>query len=342
MSLEKFTNNAITTLGSAVAPTDTSITLSTGSGALFPSLAAGQYFTGTMFAAGSSAGTPNEIVKVTARVGDTLTVVRGQQGTSASSWSVGDTFTNFPTAEFLNGIVLSGDVQIQSGNSAIDTGAANQGIIVLSPAVTNLSQILLAPIRVKKMASANNSTYTLIVNGLTAKSVTINGQPMAAGQLLGSQVFEVVWDGTNFELLSSPSKIQNNQLAIMPANTIKANLTGSGSTPNDTTLAALQAALGVNTYDFASKGHYQFPDGFTIQWGPCSATGESATTVTFDIPFPTACVAAVASAFNTGESSENDFWIQVVSLGATTARLFFNSSDGDSSFHTGVYIAIGY
>lgn len=244
MSLEQFANNASTTLGSAVSNVATTITVATGSGALFPAISGGQFFHATMFSAGSSTGLPNEIVKVTARAGDTMTVVRGQEGTSASAWSVGDTFANFPTAEFFNGVVQESDVQSQVGNAGVDTGAANEGVVVLVPAITNLSQILYSPIRILKTNSANTSSYQLIVNGLMAENVTLNGQALVAGQLAASQIFEVAWDGSNFELLSNPAVTENNGLAQMAANTVKANLTGSAANPSDVTLASLLAALG--------------------------------------------------------------------------------------------------
>ena len=337
MSLEKFTNNAIATLGSSVAPTSTTITLSAGSGALFPALTAGQYFTGTMFAAGSSTGTPNEIVKVTGRIGDTLTVVRGQEGTSASSWGVGDTFANFPTAAFLSSIVLSGDIQSQPGNSAVDTGAANQGIIVLNPAITSLSQILFAPIRVYKVSAANNASYSLIVNGLSPQLVTLNGQPLASGQLVGNQVFEVVWDGTNFDLMSNPSQIQNNQLANMPAQTVKANTSLSGAAPSDVSISSLAGLIGIGTGLLSTNGYFQVPiiiGGVSktaiVQWGKtANINSESSVSVTFPIAFPNACLNAGATIVIPSASNFYDQGAQIVGTPGTTGMtVFLQQYDG--------------
>ena len=84
--LNLFTNNAATTLASGINNVVTSLTVATGTGALFPNPTAGQYFYCTL---ANNAGTV-EIVKVTARSSDTFTVVRGQDGTSAVSWNSGD------------------------------------------------------------------------------------------------------------------------------------------------------------------------------------------------------------------------------------------------------------
>jgi hypothetical protein len=86
-------NNAKTTLATGIGGSDTTIALATGTGTSFPSPVAPQYFMGTL-----SAGALVEIVEVTARSGDTLTVVRGQENTVAQSWPAGSLFQHLWTA----------------------------------------------------------------------------------------------------------------------------------------------------------------------------------------------------------------------------------------------------
>ena len=81
-----FTNNAATTLASGITNVATSLTVASGTGALFPTLSAGQYFYATL---ANNAGTV-EIVKCTARATDTFTVTRAQDGTAAVAWNSGD------------------------------------------------------------------------------------------------------------------------------------------------------------------------------------------------------------------------------------------------------------
>jgi hypothetical protein len=76
-------NNAFSTLATAITASDTAIVVADGS--QFPALSAGEYFYATLV---SPAGT-TEIVKVTARVSNSLTVVRAQDGSSAASFQVG-------------------------------------------------------------------------------------------------------------------------------------------------------------------------------------------------------------------------------------------------------------
>ena len=322
MSLYQFTNNANTTLGSAISSGATTITVATGTGILFPTLGTGQYFTATLFAAGSSTGTPNEIVRVTARTGDTMTVLRGQEGTTAQSWNVGDSFSNFITAGLLNNLVGLNDVQSQFGNSAVDAGFTNAGVVTLSPAITSLASILYSPIRVLKINTANTGAYTLNVNGLGAKSVLSNGAALLNNQLAASTVYEVSWNGTNFDLLSSlavlgTNSVSNSILSQMASHTVKANLTGSTANASDATLAALATALGFGSYSLGTTGYYSFPAGFTVQWGAATvASGSSTTPQVFSFPIAFTTAYRIVDSWSqpkSGATSGNSTTAQIIS-----------------------------
>lgn len=82
----KFANNAYGTLNASITSSDASLTLSSGQGARFPSLGAGDYFYVTLIDTSNNL----EIAKCTARSSDVLTITRGQEGTTARSYSVGD------------------------------------------------------------------------------------------------------------------------------------------------------------------------------------------------------------------------------------------------------------
>jgi hypothetical protein len=76
-------NNVSSTLATAIAPSDTGLVVADGS--RFPTITAGDYFYVTLV---SQAG-QTEIVKVTARVGNSMTVARAQDGSLAASFQVG-------------------------------------------------------------------------------------------------------------------------------------------------------------------------------------------------------------------------------------------------------------
>lgn len=81
----KLKNNAVSVIPDAISDSQTSITLYTGTGLLFPTLGAGDYFYATI----SSVANAYEVVKVTARSTDVLTIVRAQEGTVALSFPAG-------------------------------------------------------------------------------------------------------------------------------------------------------------------------------------------------------------------------------------------------------------
>ena len=119
----KFTNNAISTLASGITNSDTSITVVSGGGTKFPSLTGGEYFRATLIDASNNL----EIVKVTARSGNVLTVTRAQEGTTARNFSTGDRIELRMTAQSLLDAAttltsLAADLDLNS-NNITGTGA---------------------------------------------------------------------------------------------------------------------------------------------------------------------------------------------------------------------------
>lgn len=86
----QYTNNASSTLASGITSGSTTITLSTGTGALFPVLSGGNVFRGTLVDAATQS--LREIVQVSATAGDTFTITRAQEGTTARAYNAGDIF----------------------------------------------------------------------------------------------------------------------------------------------------------------------------------------------------------------------------------------------------------
>lgn len=82
----KFANNAFGTLNAGINNSATSITLSSGQGARFPSLSSGEYFYATLIDTSNNL----EVVKCTARSTDVLTVTRAQESTTAQAFAIGD------------------------------------------------------------------------------------------------------------------------------------------------------------------------------------------------------------------------------------------------------------
>lgn len=90
----KVTNNAFGTISAGINTSATTIVLDGGQGARFPTLGSGDFFFGTLIDTSNNL----EIVKVTARSTDSMTVTRAQDNTTARAFAIGDRFELRPTA----------------------------------------------------------------------------------------------------------------------------------------------------------------------------------------------------------------------------------------------------
>lgn len=119
----KVTNNAFGTLSAGINTTVTTVTLDSGQGARFPSLGASEHFYGTLVDTSNNI----EIVKVTARSTDSMTVVRGQDNTTAGSYAIGDRFELRPVAALFEekfnaaGGTISGATTIEEDGATVLT-----------------------------------------------------------------------------------------------------------------------------------------------------------------------------------------------------------------------------
>lgn len=100
MSQFVIVNNFSTTLAAALTASDTTISLSSSTN--LPTLTPGQILPVTLNDAAT--GKIYEVCYVTAISGTSLTVVRGQEGTTATSWAVGDYIFSCATAAFDNDV----------------------------------------------------------------------------------------------------------------------------------------------------------------------------------------------------------------------------------------------
>ena len=122
----KFSNNAATVLAANASSSTTSLTVSDGS--VFPTLSGSDYTYVTL----EDLSENREVVKVTAISGNTLTVVRGQDGTSARAFSTADKCELRITAALLNDLNTEADTESVS----IDGDTMTGGLTVPSLSVT--------------------------------------------------------------------------------------------------------------------------------------------------------------------------------------------------------------
>ena len=175
MSYATFLNFYQTTLGAALSSTATSLTVSSTTG-LPSSLASGQFIPMTLTPA-SSPGSAYEIVYVTGISGSSLTVTRGEEGTSALNWNTGDILYSTNTAETTGTSMGSPSTDFQT-NTLTASGliTANDGIdatgnITVSDLVITSGISTETVINVKYYGATGNGTTddtTAIQNAINA------------------------------------------------------------------------------------------------------------------------------------------------------------------------------
>lgn len=182
MAKQLFGNNASSLLAASISDSDLVIQVANGFGALFPNPGADEFFLVTL----ENDQGDIEIVKVTSRNSDLLTVPtggRGQEGTSAQSWTNGQTrvelrLTRGSLETFLqrDGDEMTGDLNM-NGNEiqdAIITGASTR---------IEGGEIVGVPLR-----GATGDTSNEIVVPSDGSRATAGGQPI----LTDANVEEVV------------------------------------------------------------------------------------------------------------------------------------------------------
>jgi len=192
---ELFTNNAFSTLASGISTSDVNLTVASSEGSRFPSPSGADFFRATLI----DKNTLNtEIVLVTSRTGDTFTMTRAQEGTTALALDPGDLVQLRPTAGTFENVTTDSDVQSGSMVYASDTGAANAYAIALTPAITAYAVGQKFRFRA---TNPNTGASTLNVNGLGVKTIKkFATSALESGDIIAGQVYTIVYDGTDFQL----------------------------------------------------------------------------------------------------------------------------------------------
>jgi hypothetical protein len=198
-----YANNASSTLAGPIAANATVVNLAGGTGALFPNPGVGQQFALTFV----SAGNPNtiEIVYCTGRNGDACTIVRGQEGTSATSFVAGDLASNDLTAGTCAAFIQVAQQQIDAPNYGIDTGPVNTLQVTLNPQPGSAALIAGTAIRIL-VGHTNTGPTTLTITGLPTTTVFAqNGvAPLQPASIVGGQIYEFVYVlGVGFEVATA-------------------------------------------------------------------------------------------------------------------------------------------
>jgi hypothetical protein len=245
-------NNAQTTLANSISNTSTTANLASGAGSLFPNPGSGQGFVGTF--KDQATGLLTEIVLVTGRTGDTITMSRGQEGTTALNWSANDLFANLWTKGTAETLIQLYQLQEQSTNYAVDTGVVNAYVIGLTPAIS-VAPTPGTPIRFKVGAGNTNTGASTINAGWGAVPIVrIDGSALIGGELPATQIVEGNWNGTSVQLMRL-------------AQATNAAITAGTDTASAVTPAQLAATSFAPTGSITASAALAAPSGWLLCYG---------------------------------------------------------------------------
>lgn len=127
-----------------------------------------------------------------------------------------------------DGSITPSQIQQQVFVYGADTGTANAYAITQSPAPT----IVPGSLVVIKAAHANTGASTIAINGGSPIAITRSGStPLIGGEISAGQVVDLIYDGTNFQLLSGASSVTiggtNHQVQINSAGVLAGIATGT-------------------------------------------------------------------------------------------------------------------
>jgi len=237
-------NNANTTLAAGISSSTTTLVLATGTGALFPSPGTNQYFPLTLNDA--LTGLVYEICWCTSRTGDNLTVLRGQEGTTARAWLLGDYAYNANTAgNIQTGRAFSAannptlPFTVPATHNGITQICAATGTITL-PAVSGIVDGFLCPIVCNSSGATitvnTNSAAVSLPTGNTSTTFTVSG--MDSYIILQWNLAETMWNTVSaspqFYSQQKPSYTfsQSGSISSISTNTVYTVASGSITFPS--------------------------------------------------------------------------------------------------------------
>lgn len=182
MALQLFENNAASSLNGSITNGGTTAVLAAGEGARFPTPTAGDYFLLTLFEHdGSGNEEMFEVVKVTARTADTLTVVRDYEGTVAAAGGPPSGGYAYPTSggrtvyAELRFTKSAADNFIQSAEIGVAVQAYDADLAWLAANITAAGQAILDD------ANASAQRTTLGLGDSATKNTGTSAGTVAAG-----------------------------------------------------------------------------------------------------------------------------------------------------------------
>jgi microcystin-dependent protein len=198
MSVLIAANNASTTLAQSISSSTTTITLATGTGSVFPSPTGNQAF--KLSLTDASTRLQHEVTLCTSRSGDVCTVLRGQEGTTAQSWSAGDIVANLPTAGTMQNAVQIDQLQQNYYQFGVGTVVNDTYTSSITTDLTSLNDGMIVYMRSPQTNQTNNVFFILVMNG-----VSVGPLPIIKGTNVGLATGDMPGTNADAQLMYNSS-----------------------------------------------------------------------------------------------------------------------------------------
>ena len=253
-TVEIYANNASSVVATGISAVATTLYISSGDADAFPTPVVGKEFFRLRITSASAPNSIEEIVFVTERVDNQLTIVRGQEGTTPQAWSVNDPCWNAATAgtyfQFMQPYygVNSTGANFYTVQTNTYADAYYDGMLVMF--LPLLGNTIVNP--------------TLNVNGLGAIPIrNSDGSTILAGQIPGYTICECVYnsDGPRWELLSLNGVgvtpvLTDNSTKYATTEFVKNALAGAGQIPSGVKMLFLEASAPVGWTQVTTFNNY--------------------------------------------------------------------------------------
>jgi hypothetical protein len=243
----KVTNNGFGTLSAGINSSATTVTVDSGQGARFPTLGSGDFFFATLIDTSNNL----EIIKVTARSTDSMTVTRAQDNTSARAFSIGDRIELRPTAALFENAHLD-NTPTSTGSFGLPKGTTAQ-----QPTVSATEGHIRYDTDDNVVYFSNGTSWVKI----SAPTPTISS---ISGSIINGAATNIVLTGTDFgtanlQVKFTPSGGSTSTVTVTPS-----SATNSGNVAVPSAIYGQNAGAVISVLVTSSDGVSSTPTNMTV------------------------------------------------------------------------------
>lgn len=234
--------------------------------------------------------------------------------------------TNVATASAKTHYAQAGQVTDGAFTYALDTGAADAYAIAM---LTTVTAYATGQRFVFKAVNANTGASTLAVDGLAAKAITdVGTNALIGGEILANGFYEVVYDGTQFQLLNpEPATVGTGKQTVWIPSTAMTPTTTNGAAAAVTELATNDVMVSSLNFDASTDEKAQFSFLMPKGWNEGTVTAKfvwshPTTTTNFGVAW-----FLQGTAFSDGDAMDASWGtaVGVTDTGGTTDDVYVTS-----------------